>query len=263
LSFPADHSIAFTSLTMTPRVYLNRLLGQIGALGGRIHRLEIPCLGYLSSPAVQSLIGPDPPSSVVLCVGIGALTLRGVEDKTVYPTRGQVVKIKAPWTRDGFTRQIGDLEGGEGGQRTYIIPRPDGEVILGGTREEGDWYPYPRPDTTEDILKRALEICPGLKPANQSAASLHPESTSQNTAPSRQGSPLSGMVIDQLVGFRPSRRDGVRLEYGPNLNLGSEPTTVVYNYGHGGAGWQSCWGTADDAAELVLNAGERGIRARL
>jgi hypothetical protein len=32
-----------------------------------------------------------------------------------------------------------DREGGEGGQRTYIIPRGNGEVILGGTRDIDLW----------------------------------------------------------------------------------------------------------------------------
>lgn len=256
LSFPADHSIAFTSLTMTPLTYLNRLLSRISALGGRIHRAHLPSLSHLSHTGITSLIG-SAPSTVIVCTGLGSISLGGVEDTTVYPTRGQVVKVRAPWVRNGFTRQLGSLDGGEGGERTYVIPRPDGEVILGGTREEGDWYPYPRGGTSRDILRRALEICPDLQPAHQVAPALAvsgpPSPEKVDEMKTGEKGALDGMVISHLVGFRPSRKDGVRLERGPEVKLETgERVKVVYNYGHGGAGWQCCWGYAESAVDLVL-----------
>lgn len=134
-----DHAVSFTSLTITPSVYLNRLIKQISSLSNgkvRIHRFHLPCLSFLSHPSITALIGQEPPAAVMICVGLGALLLGGVNDSSVYPTRGQVVKIRAPWVRSGYTRQVGNLNGGEGGERTYVIPRANGEIILGGTREE-------------------------------------------------------------------------------------------------------------------------------
>ncbi|WVQ93091.1 hypothetical protein IAU59_000155 [Kwoniella sp. CBS 9459] len=277
-----DYSVSFTSLTMTPLTYLNRLLRRIDALSGgtvRIHRHHLSSLSELSHPSVQAMIGPYPPIAVVVCIGLGALTLGGVEDKTVFPTRGQVVKIKAPWVRSGYTRQIGDLNGGEGGERTYVIPRADGEVILGGTREEGDWMPYPRDETTRDILKRVVEICPELVPRHLTAPPLSKvEETMTNIKTGQEDtleaaaidgqSPLEPLMVETLAGFRPSRKNGTRLERGPDFMLdpsagaaavNDETSTesglksaVVYNYGHGGAGWQSCWGTAEDAVALLI-----------
>lgn len=123
---------------MNPLQYLTRLLDQFILLGGHLHRLHVPSLSFLSSPQVLAFLH-RPPSKVVVCTGIGALTLGGVEDQTVFPTRGQVVKLLAPWVKTGWTRQLGSLAGGEGGERTYVIPRCNGEVIVGGTREVGDW----------------------------------------------------------------------------------------------------------------------------
>ena len=247
-----DHAVSFSSLTMTPVVYLNHLLSRLKTLDVQIHRHHLPSLSTLVDPQIQACIGPSPPLAVIVCTGIGARTLGNVDDTSVYPTRGQVVKVRAPWIRDGFTRQVGQLAGGEGGERTYVIPRPDGEIILGGTREENDWYPYPRPDTTRDILVRASQICPALIPANSTAPALTGES-----APPRIIDPeqiLQTLVVEAIVGFRPSRRNGIRLERGPDILLGPgvEPTAVIHNYGHGGAGWQSCWGTADDAVALAM-----------
>ncbi|WVQ81388.1 hypothetical protein IAT38_003512 [Cryptococcus sp. DSM 104549] len=260
----AHHSVSFTSFTMTPLIYLNRLLTRIAFLSSntvRIHRHHLPSLSSLSHPSLTAIIGPAPPLAIVVCAGIGALTLGGVEDTTVFPKRGQVVKVRAPWVRTGHTRQVGSLSGGEGGERTYVIPRADGEVILGGTGEVGDWYPYPREETTKDILRRALEICPDLCPRNKltpalpgadpSLAGLTLEEQSQETQ-----SPLEPLIAQTLVGFRPSRKDGTRLERGEDVVLGSkgEKMVVVHNYGHGGAGWQSCWGTAEDAVALLVKS---------
>ena len=228
---------------MTPLTYLLRLLR---ILDNRvtIHRQHLPSLTSLSHPSTTALIGDTPPVAVLVCVGLGASSLGGVDDPLVFPTRGQIVKVHAPWVKAGCTRQLGRLLGGEGGERTYVIPRADGDVILGGTREGGDWYPYPREETARDVLRRTLEICPDLCPP-----SSQPQSAEERL------SALEGLVVSHLVGFRPSRRSGARLERGPDLNLvGSgqgERTVVVFNYGHGGAGWQSCWGSAEDAVAVL------------
>lgn len=217
-----------------------------------MHRLYVPSLDYLTSPQCLALYGATP-AAVVNCTGLGSLTLGGVEDSKLFPTRGQVVRVRAPWIRSGWTRQVGSLDGGEGGQRTYVIPRCTGDVILGGTREEGDWAAYPRAETARDILQRAQDICPELVPEHlrvntcQTIRGLH-------HALFEQGGdirgPLDGLVVDHLVGFRPSRIEGTRLER-EEVALGGKRTPVVHNYGHGGAGWQSSWGCALDAVALL------------
>ncbi len=250
----ADHTVSFTSITMTPLTYLLRLLR---LLEGKvtIHRYRLTSLNSLSDPAITALIGSSPPLAVLVCVGLGALTLGGVEDSTVFPTRGQIVKVHAPWVKSGYTRQVGSLRGGEGGERSYVIPRVDGEVILGGTREEGDREGAPREETGKDILRRTLEICPELVPT------LPEDDDSPKTEEERLKE-LERMVVAVLVGFRPSRKGGTRLERGSDLYLSprkgweepGEKTVVVYNYGHGGAGWQSSWGTAEDAVDVLLRS---------
>ena len=66
----------------------------------------------------------DPkPAAVVVCVGLGARFLGGVEDKSVYPIRGQTVLVRAPWVRFGRTETKLAEE-----SVTYIIPRRSGDV---------------------------------------------------------------------------------------------------------------------------------------
>jgi D-amino-acid oxidase len=135
LPYFATHSVSFSSLTMTPTTYLLRLTRLFISLGGHLHQHHLSSLSSLSS--LDFL--PSPPSAVVLCIGLGARSLIGLEDeKPVYPVRGQVVVLEAPWIKTGWTRQEGSLSGGEGGQRTYVIPRGNGEVVIGGTRDADD-----------------------------------------------------------------------------------------------------------------------------
>lgn len=248
--------ISFTSLTITPALYLARLESRVRALGGIIHRAHVGSLHDLATLPFLTLYTVLP-AAVFVCVGLGARSLLGIADVSVYPTRGQVVRVRAPWVRSGWTRQVGSLAGGEGGARTYVIPRCTGDVILGGTREERDWYPYPRPETARGILKRALEICPEIEPPSSRAPALEPtergleEAWAKDTDRGRARAleSLEGAVVEHLVGFRPSRVGGTRLERA-EVRLAGEVVALVHNYGHGGAGWQSSWACAEDAVAI-------------
>jgi D-amino-acid oxidase len=54
-----------------------------------------------------------------------------------------------------------------------------------------------------------------------------------------------------IIGVRPHRLGGIRTDWQAPLN-GKQ---VIHNYGHGGAGITLAWGTAVDAAEMVLQSG--------
>lgn len=152
------------------------------------------------------------------CTGLGARDLLDVKDNTVIPVRGQVLSVNAPWVRSGWTRQTGSLAGGEGGERTYIIPRVSGEVIIGGTREQNDWHGQPRNDTSADIIRRALEICPQLAAGTKSGMA-------------QKIVDLRALVKAEIVGFRPTRENGICLEKAPPA---SHAIPIIHNYGHGG-----------------------------
>ncbi|POY75815.1 putative D-aspartate oxidase [Rhodotorula taiwanensis] len=222
-----DHAVSFTSLTIEPARYLPYLVKTFTNLGGTFRRIEpLRKLADAKQHATSAKI-------IVNCTGLGARHLEDVRDLTTRPVRGQVVLLDAPWVKTGHTRQIGSLSGGEGGERTYVIPRASGEVIVGGTRDVDDWERQPRPETTNDILRRALEICPDLA-----------------MPPSARGPvDLRTLVKAEVVGFRPTRDEGIRLE--PETLSGPDPLSIVHNYGHGGYGWQSMWGCAEEAAKII------------
>ncbi|CAG8489159.1 4505_t:CDS:2, partial [Acaulospora colombiana] len=119
---------------------------------------------------------------VVNCTGIGARTLGGIEDKAVFPTRGQTVIVWAPHIKNDFTREGTDYI-------TYIIPRQDGVVVLGGVMGVNDYNEKPEQKTAESIIQRCTALCPELTLGKEYL-----------------------QIISNNVGRRPSRTGGLRIE---------------------------------------------------
>ena len=154
---------------------------------------------------------------VINCCGLGAREL--VNDKDVYPVRGQVIRVKAPWIKE-FIYHI-DVD--ENGRTCYIFPNQK-QVILGGTKqvnnanlqvEERDW-----------IMKSTQEFIPSLKHAE---------------------------FVCDWVGLRPARSN-VRLEkeiVNINLNGVTKKGIIIHNYGHGANGITLSWGCCENVVKLV------------
>lgn len=150
------------------------------------------------------------PDVVVNAAGMAAGALVG--DETVFPVRGQIVRVTNP----GLCLSVRDEE--HPGGRAYVHPRSK-DCILGGTLEVGSWHTEPDFAQTAAILDRCIDIAPQLAAAR---------------------------VLETVVGLRPGRPE-VRLE----LDRGLLPVPVIHDYGHGGAGITLGWGCAHDVTALV------------
>ena len=113
----AKSGVTFSTITIDVPIYLNYLLSRFLAKGGKIQRASIQHITQVAEGAFC-----PSPDAIVVCAGLGARFLGGVEDKDVYPIRGQTVLIRAPWIRFGKTLS------GYDGVVTYIIPRRSGDV---------------------------------------------------------------------------------------------------------------------------------------
>jgi D-amino-acid oxidase len=138
-----------------------------------------------------------------------------VPDPQVTPVRGQAVVVANPGVKEFFAGT------GPGGELTYYFPHGD-RVVLGGTEQPGDWNRQPDPQ----VARQIIAACTAIEPALEAAA-----------------------VLEHRVGLRPVRPQ-VRLE----AVQAADGTTVVHNYGHGGAGVTLSWGCASQATELVRAA---------
>ncbi|KAL1924735.1 uncharacterized protein VTP21DRAFT_4389 [Calcarisporiella thermophila] len=211
----------YDSLSINTSKYLAFLLKLFTTKGGATRRLEI---GHLSEAVEEHT------DVVVNCTGLGAKTLGGVSDSNVFPIRGQTVIVKSPHPVAKTITRIGE-------HFTYVIPRDNGEVVLGGTHQAHDETATPVQSTTDAILRRVVEICPELRPLEKI------------------------QIVREAVGLRPGRTGGTRLDAEWMNARGSKDVLLVHNYGHGGGGYQTSWGTAAEAVEII--AREMSIRKGL
>ncbi|KAF8339534.1 uncharacterized protein EI90DRAFT_3279207 [Cantharellus anzutake] len=239
--------VEFTTLTIDTPVYLPYLLSRFESAGGTIIRASISALSSL----LTGTLVPEKPSAIISCPGLGAATIKGIEDPDVYPIRGQTVLVRTPWVRFGRTLS----EPGVDGIWTYIIPRRSGDVILGGVKQVNDFRPEPLKEITEDILRRCLKLCPELVTGS-------PEFKSSTSGPEAEGGgtprkvtvdDLRPFIIEEGCGLRPARKGGIRFEV--DWLSAAESTNgkipVIHHYGHGGFGYQSSWGSAEKAVDLL------------
>ncbi|KAI6045244.1 hypothetical protein EDC04DRAFT_3137196 [Pisolithus marmoratus] len=230
----ATHGWSFTTFTLYPPVYLNWLLSRFQANGGAIVRAQLQHITQAMHGGISGL--PRKPDAIVVCVGLGARFLGGIEDKDLYPVRGQTIALRAPWVKYGRTLSAAD------GSYFYLMPRVTGDVLVGGIRVANDWFPAPREQDRDYVLAGVLAICPELAP---------PEIRAERMPTIDDPRPL---IAEEGCGLRPGRKGGIRLE---TEWFEASPQTqipVVYNYGHGGMGFQSSWGSASIALDLLEEA---------
>jgi D-amino-acid oxidase len=171
-------------------------------------------VALVSYPVLADAITGAGSPVIVNCTGCGARGL--VPDPEVNAVRGQVVVTANPGIT-GFFVGTGPAEG----DLTYYFPHGD-RVVLGGTEQLGNWSREPDPQTARQIIAACTAVEPALRGAE---------------------------MLEHRVGLRPVR-PRVRLEAART----ADGTTVVHNYGHGGAGVTLSWGCAQDAAALALAA---------
>ncbi|GLY28032.1 FAD-dependent oxidoreductase [Kineosporia sp. NBRC 101731] len=170
-----------------------------------VRRLEAAS-GTLTRIALSAL----PTRGVVInCTGLASRALAA--DPSVYPVRGQVLRVSNPgvaqwWTDDSDPDVL-----------TYVLPQTR-HIVIGGTALVNDFETTPDPVIAEQILERARKLVPALSRAT---------------------------VLSHRVGLRPAR-PAVRLE-----TVHTAEGTTVHCYGHGGSGVTLAWGCADDVLTEV------------
>ncbi|KAJ2659264.1 hypothetical protein IWW48_003601 [Coemansia sp. RSA 1200] len=237
------YGIEYSTFTFNVPKYLAYLMNQLTALGVRIVERRISDISEAAEYSRNiggSLQDTNTTAGaiVVNCTGLGSLTLGGVNDKNLYPVRGQTIVVRAPGAKRTISR-TGEL-------LIYVIPRGDGTAVIGGTTEENSWDSQPSSETTETILRGALDLEPALV-----------QEDSGNLSEEDKMADLKGRIISVNVGFRPMREGGVRLERETVSTENHGNLQVVHCYGHGGFGYQSSLAYANAVVDLVDDASQR------
>lgn len=212
----ATFGIKYRSWNFNCPFFLKSLYNYLSKLGVKFNRKKLSNI----EEAYE-----DDTECVFNCTGIGARSLGGVSDKNVFPTRGQVVIVKAPHIRENVLRW------GKG-YATYVIKRPysHDHLVLGGFMQKNDWTADTFGSQTENILERTTKLFPKIIEEN-----IH-------------GNSLKDLEIVKVsAGLRPSREGGPRIEAESFKN----GKLLIHNYGASGYGYQSGLGMAHEAVSLI------------
>ncbi|KAK3362668.1 amino acid oxidase [Lasiosphaeria hispida] len=217
--FPDDRvkwGCEYDTWCVNPMVYCCFLLRRFAIRGGRIRKRSIRAPVEVFSLPASELGFPDNDSTkidaVVNATGIG------FGDPDVFVTRGQMCLV-ANACDATVTRQNAD------GGWCYCVPRGfDGGTVIGGNREPDNWATTASAEVREAILRGFAATYPSILGA---------------------GGELN--VIADIVGRRPTRKGGPRLEGEVVKGAG----LVFHAYGLGGRGYELSWGTAQEVVKGV------------
>ncbi|KAK1454800.1 FAD dependent oxidoreductase [Colletotrichum melonis] len=201
------------TFVINTQIYLQWLLEQCRQSKVILVRQKI---GHINEARISSDV-----TTVFNCTGLGSYFLGGVEDKSMYPTRGQTILVEQPI--EPLKRMYFRSPRRVDNDTTYIFQRPlAGGIVLGGCRQDGNWDKEVDPELTKTILQRCCALAPEL------------------------GKPGDLKIIKHGVGLRPNRKGGPRIEVEKR-----DEGLVVHNYGASGAGYQASWGMAAHAVNLA------------
>ncbi|KAJ4472994.1 hypothetical protein J3R30DRAFT_3296645, partial [Lentinula aciculospora] len=204
----------YHTVVVNPLIYLQWLKDRLLASGVTFVRKELRHISEVWDTVPQVDV-------VVNASGVGAKYLGGVEDKQVEESRGQTMLVRTKETT--VICQSGHLY-------AYSIPRLDGTAIIGGISQPGNTSTELDPTLRAEILRRARQI---------TAPGTYPEKVEDLD------------IVQELVGLRPGRIGGVRIE---KEVLQTSPVVgmkVVHAYGVGGTGYKYSAGVAKRVADLV------------
>jgi glycine oxidase len=163
---------------------------------------------------VETADGSIPADLIVVAAGAWSAALRGVQPvPPVRPQRGQILAVD----QAGVGVQHVLMTPGD----PYFVPRADGRLVIGATREEAGWDPSLTVGGVAWLLERAMSVVPALR-----------------------GSPL----VELWTGFRPQSEDGLPL-------IGAGALRELYFLtGHGPSGISPLPGSVQLLSALI--AGE-------
>ncbi|KAG0248054.1 hypothetical protein BG011_000586 [Mortierella polycephala] len=227
-----EFGITYTTVSVNAPKYMLYLQELILEKGGILERDTVPSLKALAQIPHRNGVKAD---IIVNCSGLGSRNLQGVHDHQMFPTRGQIVIVKVPdevWPKaKQFTMERYTEGSAMGtGTITYVIPRDNGEIVLGGTMEHWNYQESVSEETTKAIMKRVLASRPDLF--------------------------SKATILRSCAGLRPNRRGGVRMTAAVeqlDWNEGWNPQLLIvaHNYGHAGFGYQASIGCANKTVENI------------
>lgn len=131
-------------------------------------------------------------AQVVLAAGCWSARIAGLPPAVVPPVRpvkGQIVRLRGP-------SMLGrNLRGVTQGSQVYLVPRADGELVIGATVEEQGFDTRVRAGGVYELLRDAHLLLPGVGELELSECDAGLRPGSPNNAPLIGATELSGLIV--------------------------------------------------------------------
>ena len=167
------------------RRYLAALRGAMGAAGARVVRgrvTEVRSAGERVTGVrlADGEAGTVDGGAVVVAAGCWSGAIKGLPAalrQAVRPVKGQLLRLRAP---AGIPPVLSHtLRATVRGAEVYLVPRADGEVIVGATSEERGYDRAVTAGAVHDLLRDAMSVVPVVSELNlaETCAGLRPGTT--------------------------------------------------------------------------------------
>ncbi|MFD5465389.1 glycine oxidase ThiO [Kitasatospora sp. NPDC127059] len=181
-----------------PRRLLTALVAAGERAGVRLHRGEAVELLVEGGRAVGARLGSGETlhaEQVVLAAGPHSHRLPGLPEgvlPAVRPVKGQIVRLHVPDAYRPFLSR--NVRAVVRGQHLYLVPRENGELVIGATTEEQGYDTTVTAGGVYELLRDAHELVPGITelPLVETSAGLRPGSP--DNAPLLGPTSLPGLV---------------------------------------------------------------------
>ncbi|MER8104390.1 glycine oxidase ThiO [Kitasatospora sp. NPDC094016] len=181
-----------------PRRLLTALVAACELAGVVLHRAEAVGLLVEGGRAVGARLGTGETAradQVVLAAGPHSHRLPGLPDgvlPAVRPVKGQILRLRIPEAYRPFLSR--NVRAVVRGQHLYLVPRENGELVIGATTEEQGYDTTVTAGGVYELLRDAHELVPGITelPLLETSAGLRPGSP--DNAPLLGPTALPGLV---------------------------------------------------------------------
>jgi glycine oxidase len=132
---------------------------------------------------------------VVLAGGAWSGEVAGLPPGSVPPVRpvkGQLLRLRQ---RSGPALLRGNVRGLVAGSGVYLVPRADGEVVVGATMEEQGFDTSVTAGAVHDLLRDAYALVPGVTELELAETSAGLRPCTPDNAPVIGRSPVEGLVL--------------------------------------------------------------------
>lgn len=132
---------------------------------------------------------------VVLAAGCWSARIGGLPPSLlppVRPVKGQILRLRVPPGHPGLLGRT--VRGTARGSHVYLVPRADGEVVVGATVEEQGFDTRVTAGGVYDLLRDARELVPGVTELTLAEASAGLRPGTPDNAPVIGPAPVPGLV---------------------------------------------------------------------